>query len=188
MADTGEQPVFRSGFVALVGRPSVGKSTLLNACLGEKVAITSPVAQTTRRRLRGVVNTPTSQLVIVDTPGLHKPKDALGKELNRVALSEVGDVDAVAFLIDAKVGVSAKRLIADWPFDGKALTPNLVNWLDTVNPFPKRFSKLRQISTIVSDNLSDTLSDIYIGIYIGICQYPQWFSVCANVFYFNFLA
>ena len=101
MADTQETKPFRSGFVALVGRPSVGKSTLLNACLGEKVAITSPVAQTTRRRLRAVVNTETSQLVIVDTPGLHKPKDALGKELNRVALGELADVDAVAFLIDA---------------------------------------------------------------------------------------
>ena len=95
------QVPFTSGFVALVGRPSVGKSTLLNACLGEKVAITSPVAQTTRRRLRAVVNTEHSQLVIVDTPGLHKPKDALGKELNRVALGELADVDAVAFLIDA---------------------------------------------------------------------------------------
>ena len=101
MADTQEAKPFRSGFVALVGRPSVGKSTLLNACLGEKVAITSPVAQTTRRRLRAVVNTDSSQLVIVDTPGLHKPKDALGKELNRVALGELADVDAVAFLIDA---------------------------------------------------------------------------------------
>ena len=92
---------FRSGFVALVGRPSVGKSTLLNACVGEKVAITSPVAQTTRRRMRAVVNTPSSQLVIVDTPGLHKPKDALGKELNRAALGELADVDCVAFLVDA---------------------------------------------------------------------------------------
>ena len=101
MADVLEQKPFTSGFVALVGRPSVGKSTLLNACLGEKVAITSPVAQTTRRRLRAVVNTDSSQLVIVDTPGLHKPKDALGKELNRVALGELADVDAVAFLIDA---------------------------------------------------------------------------------------
>lgn len=99
---TNEQTIpFTSGFVALVGRPSVGKSTLLNACMGEKVAITSPVAQTTRRRLRAVVNTDHSQLVIVDTPGLHKPKDALGKELNRVALGELADVDAVAFLIDA---------------------------------------------------------------------------------------
>ena len=95
------QELFTSGFVALVGRPSVGKSTLLNACMGEKLAITSPVAQTTRRRMRAVVNTPNSQLVIVDTPGLHKPKDALGKELNRVALGELADVDAVAFLIDA---------------------------------------------------------------------------------------
>ncbi|MDO4537431.1 MAG: GTPase Era [Coriobacteriales bacterium] len=92
---------FRSGFVALVGRPNVGKSTLLNACLGEKVAIESPVAQTTRKRLRAVVNGPDSQLVIVDTPGLHKPKDALGKELNRAALAELADVDVVAMLVDA---------------------------------------------------------------------------------------
>lgn len=92
---------FRSGFVALVGRPNVGKSTLLNACLGQKVAIESPVAQTTRKRLRAVVNTDGAQLVIVDTPGLHKPKDALGKELNRSALSELADVDVVAMLIDA---------------------------------------------------------------------------------------
>ncbi|MBR3225242.1 MAG: GTPase Era [Atopobiaceae bacterium] len=92
---------FYSGFVALVGRPNVGKSTLLNACLGQKIAIESPVAQTTRKRLRAVVNAKDAQLVIVDTPGLHKPKDALGKELNRSALGELADVDVVAFLIDA---------------------------------------------------------------------------------------
>ena len=92
---------FRSGFVALVGRPNVGKSTLVNACMGEKVAITSPVAQTTRKRLRAVVNTPNSQLVIIDTPGLHKPKDSLGKELNQAALAELADADVVAFLVDA---------------------------------------------------------------------------------------
>lgn len=92
---------FHSGFLALVGRPNVGKSTLLNACLGQKVAIESPVAQTTRKRLRAVVNTEDAQLVLVDTPGLHKPKDALGKELNRSALGELADVDVVAMLIDA---------------------------------------------------------------------------------------
>jgi GTP-binding protein Era len=101
MMNEGGKDSFRSGFVALVGRPSVGKSTLLNAALGEKVAITSPVAQTTRRRLRGVVNLENAQLVIVDTPGLHKPKDALGMELNRVALGELQDVDAVALLVDS---------------------------------------------------------------------------------------
>ncbi|MBY4797977.1 GTPase Era [Collinsella sp. AGMB00827] len=91
----------KSGFVALVGRPNSGKSTLLNACMGEKIAITSPVAQTTRRRLRAVVRRPNTQIVIVDTPGLHKPKDGLGAELNRTALGEMSDVDVVVFALDA---------------------------------------------------------------------------------------
>ena len=99
MTDT--TPAFRGGFVALVGRPNAGKSTLVNACMGEKIAITSPVAQTTRRRMRAVVNTEASQLVIIDTPGLHKPKDALGSELNKAALAELADADVVAFLVDA---------------------------------------------------------------------------------------
>ena len=77
------EPGFRSGFVALVGRPNAGKSTLLNACYGKKVAITSPVAQTTRRRMRAVVNRPGYQLVFVDTPGIHKPKDGLGSSSTR---------------------------------------------------------------------------------------------------------
>ncbi len=96
---------FRSGFVALVGRPNAGKSTLLNACYGQKVAITSPVAQTTRRRLRAVVNREGCQLVIVDTPGIHKPKDGLGSELNKSALSELSDVDVIAFVIDASAEI-----------------------------------------------------------------------------------
>lgn len=96
---------FKSGFVALVGRPNAGKSTLLNACYGKKVAITSPVAQTTRRRLRAVVNREDCQLVIVDTPGLHKPKDGLGSELNKSALTELGDVDVIAFVIDASAPI-----------------------------------------------------------------------------------
>ena len=101
MPDKSKETPFTSGFVALVGRANAGKSTLLNAALGQKVAITSPVAQTTRKRLRAVINTDHSQLVIVDTPGLHKPKDALGKELNRAALAELEDVDAVAMCVDA---------------------------------------------------------------------------------------
>lgn len=96
---------FRSGFVALIGRPNVGKSTLLNACMGRRIAIASPVAQTTRKRLRGVINTDYAQIIIVDTPGIHKPKDALGKELNRSALGEIKDVDVVAMLIDASMPV-----------------------------------------------------------------------------------
>ncbi|HEY5540433.1 MAG TPA: GTPase Era [Coriobacteriia bacterium] len=90
-----------SGFVALVGRPNAGKSTLTNAIVGSKVAITSDTPQTTRHRIRAVLDRDDAQLVIVDTPGLHKPHDALGEELNRSALKALEDVDVVAMLVDA---------------------------------------------------------------------------------------
>lgn len=96
----GAAPEFHSGFVALVGRPNAGKSTLTNALIGEKVAITSNTPQTTRHRLRAVLNRENAQIVIVDTPGLHKPHDALGEEVNRSALKAIEDVDVIAFLID----------------------------------------------------------------------------------------
>lgn len=92
---------FKSGFVTLVGRPNAGKSTLLNAVMGKKIAITSNAAQTTRHRFRAVLTRPEFQMVIVDTPGLHKPHDALGEELNVSALKALEDVDVVAMLIDA---------------------------------------------------------------------------------------
>ena len=97
---------FRSGFVAFVGRPNSGKSTLLNALVGHKVAITSPTAQTTRHRFRAVVTTEDYQLVIVDTPGIHKPHDALGDELNISAYKALEDVDIVAMLIDLSQPIS----------------------------------------------------------------------------------
>lgn len=93
--------ILNSGFVALAGRPNAGKSTLINAVLGEKLAITSDTPQTTRHRFRAILNLPGAQLIIVDTPGLHKPKDALGEELNKSAIKAFEDVDAVAFTLDA---------------------------------------------------------------------------------------
>ena len=92
---------FRSGFVTLVGRPNAGKSTLLNAIMGKKIAITSNTAQTTRHRFRAVLTRPEFQMVIVDTPGIHKPHDVLGEELNVSALEALKDVDVVAFLVDS---------------------------------------------------------------------------------------
>ncbi len=92
---------FRSGFVTLVGRPNSGKSTLLNAIMGKKIAITSNTAQTTRHRFRAVLTRPDFQMIMVDTPGLHKPHDALGEELNTSALKALEDVDVVAMLIDS---------------------------------------------------------------------------------------
>ena len=100
--DFGNEPEgFKSGFVTLVGRPNAGKSTLANALVGQKIAITSNTAQTTRHRLRAILDTDDMQMVLVDTPGIHKPHDALGEELNRSAIKGLEDVDVVAMLIDA---------------------------------------------------------------------------------------
>ena len=96
----GPKEGFRSGFVTLIGRPNAGKSTLLNAIMGKKIAITSNTAQTTRHRFRAVLNSDDYQVILVDTPGLHKPHDALGEELNTSALKALEDVDVVAMLID----------------------------------------------------------------------------------------
>jgi GTP-binding protein Era len=91
----------RSGFVTLVGRPNVGKSTLVNAMCGRKVSIVSDKPQTTRHRVMGVLSTADAQLVFVDTPGLHKPQTALGVRVNATALDSVSDVDVVCLVIDA---------------------------------------------------------------------------------------
>ena len=99
MSDAPAQ-AFRSGFVALLGRPNVGKSTLLNALVGQKIAITSPVAQTTRNRLRGILTLPQGQIILVDTPGIHKPHHRLGEILVKNAQTLVRSVDVVLFLVD----------------------------------------------------------------------------------------
>jgi GTPase len=98
---------YRSGFVSLVGRPNVGKSTLLNALLNRKVAITSAKPQTTRNAIRGVLSGDGWQMVFIDTPGLHKPKTALGTRLNDVVRRTLKEVDATVFMVDATQPVGA---------------------------------------------------------------------------------
>ncbi|MBR2708113.1 MAG: GTPase Era [Bacilli bacterium] len=92
----------KSGFVSLVGRPNVGKSTLINNLIGTKIAITSKVANTTRNIIQGIYNDEESQIVFVDTPGIHKPQNKLGQILNKGAYYSIEDVDIVCFLIDGK--------------------------------------------------------------------------------------
>ena len=92
---------YHAGFVSFVGRPNVGKSTLTNAHVGEKVAITSSKPQTTRRAIRGIVHREHGQIILVDTPGLHRPRTLLGERLNSLVQSTLGDVDVIAFCVPA---------------------------------------------------------------------------------------
>jgi GTP-binding protein Era len=106
--------VFRSGFAAVVGRPNVGKSTLVNRMVGTKVSITSPRPNTTRSQVRGVLNRPDAQVVFVDTPGLHKPRTALGSRMNMSASSSLEDVDVVVAVVEATgaVGPGDRMVLA----------------------------------------------------------------------------
>jgi GTP-binding protein Era len=124
----------KSGLVALVGRPNVGKSTLLNALLGQKLAIVSDKPQTTRSAVRGVLHRPEGQIVLVDTPGLHRPRTLLGQRLNDLVRGTLAEVDLVAQLVDAAAGVGAgDRFLAGEL--AKVATPRLcvVNKLDAAS-------------------------------------------------------
>lgn len=94
---------FKSGFIGIIGRPNVGKSTLMNYLVGQKIAITSPVAQTTRNRLRGILTTSNAQIIFVDTPGIHKPHHRLGEVLVQNAQIAIKSVDVVLLVVDASV-------------------------------------------------------------------------------------
>ena len=123
---------FRSGFVTLVGRPNVGKSTLLNRILGEKISIVSDKPQTTRSQVRGVLHRDDHQMVFVDTPGIHKPRGPLGKRLNSAAESTIGDVDIVCVLIDATMPIGpGDRWVMDRCLKDAAV---VVNKIDKASP------------------------------------------------------
>jgi GTPase len=128
---------FRSGFVCFVGRPNTGKSTLTNALVGEKIAITSSRPQTTRHTIRGIVNRDDTQLILVDTPGLHRPRTLLGKRLNDLVRDTYSEVDAIGFCVpaDEKIG-PGDRWIAQQLKEMAPKTPvvGLVTKIDKVKP------------------------------------------------------
>jgi GTPase len=132
----------RSGFAAIVGRPNVGKSTLLNAFLGEKVAITTPVPQTTRHAIRGVLHREADpgagepvQVVFVDTPGLHKPRTLLGSRLNEVARDQLAHVDVIVFMVDGERGVGrGDRFVASLLADAGPPVLAVLNKIDRLGP------------------------------------------------------
>ena len=126
---------FRSGFACFVGRPNVGKSTLMNALVGTKVAITSSRPQTTRRAIRGIVHRPDAQLVIVDTPGLHRPRTLLGERLDSLARSTLTEVDVIGFCVPApdRIGPGDKYLATELGGIGKTPVVAIITKLSLIH-------------------------------------------------------
>ena len=136
---------FKSGYVAVVGRPNAGKSTLVNRLVGEKVAIVTPRPQTTRNRVQGIVNRPNAQVVLIDTPGLHRPESALGRQMMGEVDAAMDAVDIVALLLDAseKFGQGDRRSVERaLRFDGTRFL--LLNKIDRI----PRVELLTQIDAV----------------------------------------
>lgn len=176
----------KSGFVGIVGRPNVGKSTLLNAIIGEKVAITSSKAQTTRNAIRGIYNDDEYQIVFIDTPGIHKPKNKLGKYLTGTATSTLKEVDLILFLVDEPLskGPGDKyilELLKNVPKTPKHL---IINKMDLIKPDEYKkiydeyeetgiFKEIIGISALKEQNTDICLDKIKPFIKEGPIYFPQ---------------
>lgn len=159
----------KSGFVALVGRPNVGKSTLLNTILERKIAITSNVSGTTRNIIQGIYNDEESQIIFIDLPGIHKPKDKLGKEMNEKAYTTMHDVDIILFLVDVtKPFGKGDNFILDKLKEMKKpifLILNKVDLIEKGTLFEKikeyltyyQFEEIIPLSALKNDNVNDLL-------------------------------
>ncbi len=129
------KPAFRSGFVTLVGRPNVGKSTLMNQIVGQKVSIVSDRPQTTRTQVRGVRTTESTQLVFLDTPGVHRPRTLLGERTNRRALATLAEVDVVCHVVAANEGIGpGDEFVARLVQESGTASILVVNKVDAASP------------------------------------------------------
>ncbi|PID23803.1 GTPase Era [Sporosarcina sp. P7] len=126
---------FKSGFISIIGRPNVGKSTFINRMVGQKIAIMSDKPQTTRNKVQGIVTTDTSQMIFIDTPGVHKPKHRLGDFMLKVTRSTLSEVDVIMFMVNAdeKIG-TGDRFIMEWLEKSKTPVFLVINKIDLVHP------------------------------------------------------
>jgi GTP-binding protein Era len=185
---TPPQQAFRAGFACLAGRPNVGKSTLTNALVGAKVAITSDRPQTTRRVIRGIVHRPDAQLIIVDTPGLHKPRTLLGERLDSLVRSTLTEVDVIGFCVPAgeAIGPGDRMLAREIGAASKGRTPTVAIVTKTDQAGPEQIAaqlaavaKLGDWADIVPTSAAigfqlDVLADVLVSLLPeGIALYPD---------------
>lgn len=173
---------FKSGFISIIGRPNVGKSTLLNSLLGEKIAIISDKPQTTRNRILGIVNRPGAQLVFMDTPGIHKPIHKMNELMVKTALATYNEVDVILMLVEAveKPGAGDRFIIETL---SKVKTPVflLINKVDLVEkqrllPLMQEYSSLYRFAEIIPISaLQNDLGDLTASILKYLPQGPQYF-------------
>ncbi len=176
---------FRCGFVALVGRPNVGKSTLLNALVGAKLAIVSPKSQTTRTRIIGIKTLPQAQMIFVDTPGIHPHSGSLlNQRMVETALHVVQDTDVVVFLVDAQRGViPADEDIARRLSETRVPVIVVVNKIDLVSrtaflPLLQRLALLLPgcdlvpVSALTGENMAELLNIVSASLPVGVALYP----------------
>lgn len=180
-----DNPNFKSGFVALIGRPNVGKSTLLNYVVGQKVAIMSDVAQTTRNKIQGIYTSKDAQIVFIDTPGVHKPVTKLGDFMERSTLSALDEVDAVVYIVSAteKRG-PGDNFIIDRLRQVKQPIYLVVNKIDQVHPndLPDivaqyqdalPFKGIIPISALQGNNVNELINELVAGLPNGPQYYPD---------------
>lgn len=175
----------KSGFVALIGRPNVGKSTLLNNVLGQKIAIMSDKAQTTRNRIQGVFTEDRGQVVFIDTPGIHKPKHRLGDFMTKIAQTTLGEVDVVLFLVDAKEGKGRGDLfIIEKLKQIKTPVFLVINKIDEIHPdelflliddYRKEhsFTEVIPVSALYGNNTNTLIDQVFNYLEEGPQYYPE---------------
>ncbi|RUT36423.1 GTPase Era [Paenibacillus zeisoli] len=179
------KPKFKSGFVAIVGRPNVGKSTLMNQVIGQKIAIMSDKPQTTRNKIHGVYTTPEMQIVFLDTPGIHKRQSKLGDFMNQTALNTLGEVEAVLFLADASEGFGGgDRFIIERLKGIRTPVILILNKIDKIEPeqlLPlieeyrklNDFAEIIPISAMHGNNVNTMLEQITKYLPEGPQYYPE---------------
>lgn len=172
MTDEEKDREFRSGFVSIIGRPNVGKSTLLNSILGEKVSIVTPKPQTTRNRIRGIKTLPAEQIIFIDTPGIHKPRHKLGDTMVKTALEAFKEVDIILFMVEPHDTEKGDKFIIKLLEEAQTPVFLLINKIDTVKklellPLIDRlkefypFKEIIPISALKQDGIEILLKKIY---------------------------